>query len=110
MHTDQATLILASLLRTSRGFKSHNLERGVRLQILDADRLLDTYRWACNNYDYTLALAKLNAAYRALDAEPPSAAVESIAERRHPALIATDQIDRAAEMRAWQALLAEDGQ
>jgi len=45
-----------------------------------------------------------------LDTEPPSAVVESIADRRHPALIATDQIDRAAEMRAWQALLAEDGQ
>jgi hypothetical protein len=107
MRTEQATLILASLLRSPRRFQSHDLPRLTKERVLALDKLLDEFLEMTSLPDCPQALAKLEAAYRLLEAEPPTADERDLPGRSHPVLIAVDRPDQAAELTAWHTLLRE---
>jgi len=107
MRTDQANLILSSLLRSPRRFQSYDLPRLTKEKILALDKLLDEFQDMTGLPDCPQALAKLEAAYLLLGAEPPAAEPDDLPDRSHPVLVAVDQQDQAAELAAWQALLKE---
>jgi hypothetical protein len=107
MRTDQATLILSSLLRSPRRFQSYDLPRLTKERVLALDKLLDEFQDMTVLPDCPQALAKLDAAYLLLGAEPPTAEPDDLPRRLHPVLMAVDQAEQAAELAAWQALLKE---
>lgn len=100
MKTDQATLVLASLLRSGRRFQSHDLGQTTRQRIATIQQLLEEYEEKLSSPDATEAPAKLAEAYRLLKAEPPSGAEQTV-------LAAVNQAEPTAETNAWQAFLAE---
>jgi hypothetical protein len=106
MQTDQATLVLASLLRSPRRFQSYDLSRAAREHISDVQQLVEEYEEKQSAADYAGALAALEKAYGMLQAEPPTETAD-LANWKHPVLAAADKADLAAEMDAWRALLGK---
>jgi hypothetical protein len=107
MTTDQATLVLASLLRAPRGFKSTDLSRTASQKLAAIQQLLETYRKETKSSQHADALAQLDQAYRLLEVEPPSGDTSALASRKHPFLVAFDKPNPAAETDAWRALLVQ---
>jgi hypothetical protein len=107
MNTDQATVILASLLRSPRRFRSYELSQAARQRLVSIQHLLETYDNKTLSSDYEEALARLNQAYRMLDAVPPAASSDDLSSRMHPMLLAFDNPNLGAEGDAWRMLLAE---
>lgn len=107
MRAAQATLVLASLLRSHRRFQSFDLGKIARERVFALQKLLEDFEEIATLADCPQALAKLDAAYHLLSAEPPLASPEDIPNRVHPVLAAVDRADMAAELAAWQALLRE---
>jgi hypothetical protein len=105
MQTDQATLVLASLLRSPRRFQSYDLSKAAREHIGAIQQLVEEYEEKQSAADYAGALAALHKAYGMLQAEPPDAATADLANWKHSVLAAADKADLAAEMDAWRALL-----
>src|SRR5438046_2188229 len=62
MRTDQATLILSSLLRSPRRFQSYDLPRLTKELVLALDKLLEEFQDMTELPDCPQALAKLEAA------------------------------------------------
>jgi hypothetical protein len=107
VQTDQATLVLGSLLRGPRRFQSHDLAAGARKRLFALESVVEAFAAFAQAPDPGQALTKLEEAYRMLGAVPPNAGADDVVARRHPALVAADQPDRDAETAAWHALLAE---
>jgi hypothetical protein len=107
MQTDQATLVLSSLLRPSRRFQSYDLGKAAKQRIFAVEGLLEAFEEAAKRADSTDALAMIEAAYRSLGAEPPAAGAKDILSRQHPVLVAADSADASGEARAWHTFLAE---
>jgi hypothetical protein len=105
MQTDQATLVLASLLRSPRRFKSYDLSRAAREHIGVIQQLVEEYEAKQSAADYAGALAALDKAYGLLQATPVEGTSVDLANWKHPVLAAADKADLAAEMDAWRALL-----
>ncbi len=107
MGTDQATLVLASLLRSPRRFQSFDLSGTAKQLVFALEKALEDYEHRNRAPDPPLALAALNGAYALLSASPPPAKAEALTSRKHPVLVAVDREDRSAEVAAWHGLLAE---
>jgi hypothetical protein len=107
MNTDQATLVLASLRRAPRGFRSFDISNAARQRLDSVQHLLETYGKKTKASAHDEALAKLNEAYRLLGAEPPSGDAASLPSRKHPFLVAFDNPNPGAETDAWKALFIQ---
>jgi hypothetical protein len=107
MQTHQATLILASLQRSPRGFQSYDLSKPARQCVDEAQRLLGEYQHRLSHFDHVGALAKVEQAYHLLRAVPPPATPEDMDEGTHPMMLAVGQADQAAETEAWRVFLSE---
>ena len=107
MNTDRATLILATLLRSPRRFRSFELSKSAKQRLAAIQQLLETFDKLTFASDFEQALAQLNEAYRLLDVEPPTADSTSLTSRQHPMLVAFDNPHPGAETDAWKAFLIE---
>jgi hypothetical protein len=107
MIADQATLILASMVGAPRRFRSFDLGAAARRRLMVIEKLVEEFDRALWLADYRLALAKMNEAYRVLDAKAPEATTDDVMERRHPLWVAIARKDQAAETAAWQAFMIE---
>jgi hypothetical protein len=107
MTTDQATLILASLLRTPRSFRSFDISDAARKRLDNVQQLLETVGKKTKASAYDDALVHLNAAYRLLGAEPPRGYSGALTSRKHPFLVAFDKPNPGAETDAWKSLLTQ---
>src|SRR5262245_30347962 len=101
MQTDQATLVLASLLRSGRRFQSQDLSKAVRQRIALLQELLEEYEAKLSQPEVGDALGQ---AYLLMNTEPPPGAA---ADWESAVLSATNKADLIAEAEAWRSFLAE---
>src|SRR5262249_11232190 len=102
MKTEQATLILASLLRAPRRFRSYELSKAAKVQLTNIQQLLESYDHLAGSSDYGGALIKLNEAYQSLEAVPPASSSDDLPQRKHPFLLAFDNPKPGPETDAWK--------
>jgi len=107
MGTDQATLVLASLLRAPRRFQSYDLTGQAKKQIIALEKALEEFDEAIQAANPPQALVKLTEAFGLLGATPASGVAEDLTSRKHPVIMAVDREDRPAEVAAWHAFLAD---
>jgi hypothetical protein len=102
MNTEQATLLLASLVRTQRRFQSYDVNNPSRERIDAVQELLQEFKKQLAD-----ALTTLEKAYRLVGAEPPPATPADLENGRHPVMLAIAKVDPLAEMTAWRMFLSE---
>lgn len=108
MRTEQATLVLASLMRPRRMFQSYDLGAAAKKLVIEVQKALETFEAEANAGRHAAALEKVNESYRLLGATPPAADADSLAARRHPLLESADRpAGGGEEAEAWRALLSQ---
>lgn len=106
MNTDQATYLMAFLLRAPRRGSSWELKKAAKQRLATIQHALEAYEKLTFSSDEQ-ALAQLNHIYTLLNAKPPSATDKDLATRKHPLLKALDSPSPGAETDAWKTFLTE---
>jgi len=104
MNTEQATVLVASLLRSQRVFQTFDLSKEAKKRVVAIQRLVEEYEASISSPDASQARDKLVAAYPLLGAKPPS---DAPAQVEQAILQAVNKADHAAEAVAWRSFLAE---
>src|SRR5262245_23601803 len=104
MNTGQATLVLASLLRSGRRFQSHNLSKTVMARIAVVQEVLEEYGNKLSAADTNAAQLSLEQAYFLMNVKPP---VGGTAGLEADMLAAVKKSDLLAEAEAWHTFLME---
>jgi len=106
MDTNQATYVLAFLLRAPKRAQSWELPKAAKHRIASIQHALEAFSKLTFSSDQE-ALAELNHAYVLLDATPPPASHQELGARKHPIQKVMDTPNPGAETEAWKSFLAE---